>query len=183
MIDAQTISAITGASADRAREFAPHIAAAMAKHGIVTPIRQAAFLAQVGHESGGLKYTREIWGPTPAQARYEGRKDLGNTQLGDGRRFLGRGLIQVTGRANYVRVGQKLGVDLVAAPERLEQPDLACMSAALWWADNGCNELADKCAAGGDAAFAALTRRINGGTNGLEDRSAKFAKARKALSC
>src|SRR5690606_17393021 len=91
----------TGLSASRAQDWYPYVRAACIEFEITAPTRLAAFLAQVGHESGGFVYAREIWGPTEAQKRYEGRKDLGNTQPGDGSRFRGRGLIQITGRANY----------------------------------------------------------------------------------
>ncbi|WP_454691113.1 glycoside hydrolase family 19 protein [Achromobacter aloeverae] len=148
---------------------------AMMEFAIVSPQRAAAFIAQIAHESGGFLYTREIWGPTAAQSRYEGRADLGNTQPGDGRRFLGRGLIMITGRANYAAMGAALGIDLIAEPEQLEKPILAARSAGRWWADHGCNEIAD----GGD--FEALTRRINGGLNGYADRVRRWGAARAAM--
>ena len=91
----------TGARIDRATENLPWIAAAMDVFGINTPARQAAFLAQVGHESGGLHWLVEIWGPSETQRRYETRQDLGNNEPGDGARFKGRGWIQLTGRNNY----------------------------------------------------------------------------------
>jgi len=120
-------------------------------------------------------YTRELWGPTAAQVRYEGRADLGNVFPGDGFRFRGRGLIQITGRYNYEMVREALGVDVILYPERLEEKPLAARASAWWWQANGCNELVDA----GD--FVALTRRINGGTNGLSDRQARFARAQIAL--
>lgn len=166
----------TGARIDRATEWLPAIEAAMTEYEINTPARQAAFLAQIGHESGGLHWVVEIWGPTDAQRRYEGRADLGNTQPGDGFKFKGRGLIQVTGRANYTAAGKALGVDLLADPTRLAEPTLACRSAAWFWRAHGCNELADA----GD--FLRITRKINGGTNGLKQRLALFDAAREALA-
>lgn len=144
---------------------------AMMEFDIVSPQRAAAFIAQVGHESGGFIYTREIWGPTAAQSGYEGRADLGNKLPGDGKRFMGRGLIQITGRANYSDVALALGVDVMSNPELLEQPILAARSAAWWWKAHGCNELADA----GD--FEALTKRINGGLNGYEDRLRRWGAA------
>jgi len=161
-----------GLPAVRAQDWYPHVLSACVEFGIVGPARVAAFLAQVGHESGGFVHTREIWGPTPAQQRYEGRADLGNTQPGDGSRFRGRGLIQVTGRANYAAVAAGLGIDCVARPELLEQPRHAARSAAWWWVNNGCNEIADS----GD--LRALTRRINGGENGLDDRVLRWELAK-----
>lgn len=151
------------------------ISAALSEFGINTPRRIAAWIAQIGHESGGFRYTREIWGPTPAQTRYEGRKDLGNTRPGDGFRYRGRGLIQLTGRANYESATRALGVDLVNQPELLETPALAARSAAWFWSTRNCNALADA----GD--FTALTRRINGGLNGLKDRQRRYTIACSAL--
>ena len=148
----------------------------MAEFEINTPQRQAMFLAQIGHESGGLKWTTEIWGPTPAQARYEGRKDLGNVQPGDGYKFRGRGLIQTTGRANYTRTGTALTLDLLNKPELLTLPVNAAMSAAYFWESNGLNELADT------GSVERVTRRVNGGTNGLADRQALYAAAVKVFA-
>lgn len=166
----------TGARIDRATAFLPHIEAAMEEFGIDTPARQAAFLAQIGHESGGLKYTVEIWGPTPAQSRYEGRKDLGNVRPGDGIRFKGRGLIQTTGRDNYDATGRALGVDLLLNPELLAEPALAARSAAWYWQSRKLNQFADSC------DFLTLTRRINGGLNGIDDRLALHSAATEALA-
>ena len=149
---------------------------AMGKYGIVTRLRIAAFIAQIGHESGQLVYVREIWGPTPAQAKYEGRKDLGNTVPGDGFKYRGRGLIQITGRANYAECGEALGLDLINHPELLEKPQHACMSAAWFWASRGLSTLADA------GKFDTITRRINGGQNGAADRQALYAKALKVLA-
>ena len=94
----------------------------MNHYQIVGLKRVAAFIAQIGHESGQLKYVKEIWGPTAAQARYEGRADLGNTVAGDGSKYRGRGLIQITGRANYKACGEALSLDLTNYPELLEKP-------------------------------------------------------------
>ncbi|CAB3746297.1 chitinase [Burkholderia puraquae] len=172
----QAAAALSGALAQR---WHPALAAAMAEFGISTPARMAAFVAQTGHETLGFTLTRELWGPTAAQRAYEppSRKAamLGNVQPGDGRRFLGRGLIQITGRANYRECGNALGADLEREPERLEHEPLAARSAAWWWARHGCNAIADS----GD--FALLTRRINGGVNGLEDRMRRWAIAKKVM--
>lgn len=169
------LATCTGAHTDRAVLFAPLITAAMAEFGIDSPTQQAAFLAQVGHESGGLRYTVELWGPTDAQVRYEGRADLGNVHPGDGFKYRGRGLLQVTGRDNYRRVGQALGVDLEASPQLLGEPELAARSAGHFWQSHSLNEIADA----GD--FVRLTRRINGGTNGLDDRERLWASAKTAM--
>jgi putative chitinase len=148
----------------------------MSRYGIVGTARVAAFIAQVGHESGQLRYVREIWGPTAQQAGYEGRSDLGNTVKGDGSRYRGRGLIQVTGRSNYAACGEALGLDLINKPELLELPQNASMSAAWFWSTRGLNTLADQ------GEFVKITRRINGGVNGLADRQALYEKALKVLA-
>ena len=156
--------------------FVPVLNAAMVHYQIVGTKRVAAFIAQIGHESGQLKYVKEIWGPTAAQARYEGRKDLGNTVAGDGSKYRGRGLIQITGRANYMTCGEGLGLDLIKQPELLEKPQHACMSAAWFWATKGLSTLADA------GQFDKITRRINGGQNGAADRQALYARALKVLA-
>jgi predicted chitinase len=154
----------------------------MQEFAIEAPARAAAFVAQLAHESGQFRFMEEIWGPTPAQLRYEPQtplaKDLGNTDAGDGRRFKGRGPIQITGRANYRRFGDTLGFDLVADPPRAAQPDLAFRIAALFWTKKGLNELADRADAD---AFREITRRINGGVNGLDERRKFYATARTVL--
>jgi len=174
-MDAKTFMLAANVSPSVASVWAGPVTAAMTEFGINTPERQAAFIAQCGHESAGFHYTLEIWGPTPAQKGYEGRSDLGNTQPGDGRRYCGRGLLQVTGRANYATTGKKLGVDLIADPVQLEHPDLAARSAGLYWRDHGCNELADI------GAFTSITKKINGGQNGAPDRQLRWTRAKQAL--
>lgn len=150
--------------------------AAMDEFGISENVlRETAFLAQLAHESAGFQYVREL----ASGAAYEGRKDLGNTEPGDGRTFKGRGLIQITGRANYGACSVALcgyPSRLLTNPELLEEPELACRSAAWYWQTHGCNELADV----GD--FLRVTKRINGGTNGLADRLAYFERAKEALA-
>jgi putative chitinase len=181
MITADQLAQATGCSPMRAENWLPSIAAAMSEFGIDTPARAAAFLAQIGHESGHLQYTRELWGPTPAQAGYEGRVDLGNTTPGDGYLYRGRGLIQITGRANYraCTIGLRQSLpdvpDFEDQPGLLEGPKWAARSAAWYWRQHGCNEMADA------GQFTALTRRINGGTNGLDDRVALWEAAQAAV--
>ena len=148
--------------------------AAMQEFEINNVLRETMFLAQVAHESGGFHYVEEI----ASGAAYEGRADLGNTEPGDGIRFKGRGLIQVTGRANYAACGSALGIDLVSNPPLLESPDNAARSAAWFWQSHGLNELADK----GVDYFVAITKRINGGTNGLPDRQAYLARAQTVIT-
>ena len=171
----EVLAACTGARIDRARVFASFVTDAMKEFGIDTPQRQAAFLAQVGHESGGLKWLTELWGPTASQLRYEGRVDLGNTHLGDGYRYRGRGLIQVTGRDNYARMGRALGMDLEQDPDLLSTPKLAARSAGCFWQSHGLNTYADL------GEFSKLTRRINGGLNGQEERLHLWASAKNVL--
>ncbi len=163
-------------------EFLPFLTGAMAEFAIEAPARAAAFLAQLAHESGQFRFMEEIWGPTDAQRRYEPvtklSQDLGNTSAGDGKRFKGRGPIQLTGRANYQRFGDLLSVDLLADPPRAASPGVAFRVAGLFWSKKGLNELADVAT---PAAFKEITRRINGGTNGLAERQAFYAVARKVL--
>lgn len=170
-ITAQQLRDAIGCPAQRAEAWAGPINAAMQRFEINTPARVRAFLAQIGHESGRLLYVREMWGPTPAQERYEGRADLGNTQPGDGSFFRGRGLIQITGRANYRTCGLALGLPLESSPALLEQPENAALSAAWFWALYRCNELADA------GNFIAITRKINGGLNGQAERVALLEQA------
>lgn len=175
----ELIARCADARLTRAVMWSRPLNASMAEFGIDTPERQAAYLAQIGHESGGFRWMEEIWGPTDAQKRYEPPSDLarklGNTQPGDGKRFKGRGPIQCTGRFNYRKYGGLLGLDLEQFPSLLDDPVNACRVSACYWKVNGCNELADA----GD--FVAITRRINGGTNGLDDRERRWALARGAL--
>jgi putative chitinase len=138
---------------------------------INTPKRLAAFFAQLAHESGSLKYSEEI----ASGAAYEGRRDLGNISSGDGVRFKGRGLIQLTGRFNYRKYGNLLGLDLIGNPEQAATPSVSCRIAGLFWKSHGLNELADK----GD--FSEITRRINGGYNGLRDRIDHWNHAKAVL--
>lgn len=141
-------------------------------YDINTPLRKCHFWAQAAHESGGLKFMHEIWGPTDAQKRYEGRKDLGNTQAGDGRKFCGRGLFQLTGRANYASMSKKLGIDLVKEPEQAADPSVALRIACEYWSSRKLNGLADA------DDIVGITKKINGGTNGLQSRKTYLAKAK-----
>lgn len=161
--------------------FVPALNAAMGKYAVITRPRIAAFLAQIGHESGQLQYVREL-----GNGKYLSKYDTGRLALrlgntpeadGDGQKYRGRGLIQVTGRANYEACSEALFGDarLLATPELLEHPVYASMSAGWFWHKNGLNSLADK----GD--FLTITKRINGGTNGLEDREALYKRALKVL--
>lgn len=143
----------------------------MVEYDIDTPLRQAHFLAQVAHESDRFNALEEY----RSGAEYEGRDDLGNINPGDGIRFKGRGLIQVTGRANYQRCGLALGVDLIRHPHRLAELDLACRSAGWYWDTNNLNTYADR----DDVQL--VTRIVNGALNGLQDRINLLAAAKQSL--
>ena len=179
--DAQLRKIMPALAAAKRRLYLPHLNAAMRASGIgATMLRTAAFIAQLAHESGEFRWMEEIWGPTAAQLRYEPPSELaqrlGNTQPGDGKRFKGRGPIQITGRFNYAAYGKLLGRDLVAGPALAAAPELAFATAGLFWQTNGLNELADA------QDFVTITRRINGGTNGLADRQMYYARAKNALA-
>lgn len=159
--------------------FVPALNRSMARYDIGSPVRQAAFLAQVGHESGSLHYVRELGGDAYLSKYDTGKlaQRLGNTPEadGDGQKYRGRGLIQITGSHNYKLCGQALGLPLLENPELLEQPEFAALSAAWFWWDRGLNELADA------GLFDRITRVINGGTNGQDERRALWAKAKEVL--
>lgn len=175
------------------------IIAAMRAYGINTALRKAHFLAQAGHESGGFKHLVEnlnysadgllkTW-PSRFNAEsaarmarkpelianhvYGGR--MGNVHPGDGWKYRGRGVFQLTGRSNYARAGKAMGMPLEREPERLESLEAASMSAAWYWFDKGLNTLAD------NDDIVAITKSINGGLNGLQDRRNRLERAKRAL--
>ena len=160
--------------------FVPVLNTAMVHYQIVGTKRMAAFIAQIGHESGQFRFVREL-GSDQYLSKYDTgslAKRLGNTPEadGDGQKYRGRGLIQITGRANYMTCGEALALDLLNQPELLEKPQHACMSAAWYWASKGLNTLADA------GQFDRITQRINGGQNGAADRQALYAWALKVLA-
>lgn len=178
----ELLRAATGCTVADAATFAPFLDAACQRFNITTPQRLAAFLAQLAHESGALRYVREI----ASGSAYEGRRDLGNTQPGDGPRYRGRGLIQITGRANYRATAGRLkpcdAPDFEDFPEALEEPKWAAYSAADWWAAHGLNDLADR------GEFIAIGREINRGSrysdkpaNGEADRLVRWERAKAAV--
>lgn len=169
------VALATGARLDRATLFQPIIDNAAPDFEINTPKRMAAFLAQVGHESGGLHWLAELWGPTDAQSRYENRADLGNHGEGDGYKYRGRGLIQITGRFNYQRASEALATDFIGNPDQLAQPEYAVRSAMWFWQSHGLNQLADS------GYFEKVTRVINGGLTGQAERLALYSVAKKVL--
>ena len=177
MITSQGLSRAFGIKLQVAQSWLPFLKEAYKLAEINTVQREACFLAQIGHESGCFRYTKEIWGPTKQQLRYEGTTlaaRLGNTQVGDGFRYMGRGLLQVTGRANYRMIRDKFRKilaqvqDFEESPQHLEARFWAVMSAALFWKERKLNHFCDK------YDFAELTRRINGGYNGMAHRQALY---------
>ncbi|MNX33285.1 Chitinase class I [compost metagenome] len=180
LTDIQLAQVMRHASQRRRAQCLGPLNTAMADHQIDANLRRAAaFVAQLGHESGELQFLEELWGPTAAQQRYEPPSDLarklGNTHPGDGHRFKGRGPIQITGRANYARYGELLGLDLVGQPEQAADPVVGFQIAGLFWERNGLNALADS------DQFDEITRRINGGQNGADDRRRLYALALEVL--
>lgn len=158
-----------GASQERAEELAICAAVYFPQYGIMdSGLRLAHFMAQLTHESGAFKYMEEIWGPTPAQQRYEGRADLGNTVAGDGFRYKGRGPIQLTGRTNYRAYGRALGMDFERHPEIVALPSIGLRAALEYWKKRNINADADR------DDVAAVTKEVNGGDNGLADRKARL---------
>ena len=181
--------------------FVPVLNTAMGKYSIITPARIAAFLAQVGHESGQLtalvenlnysaqallscwpaRFTAALASQVARQPEkianivYADRMGNGSTASGDGWSYRGRGLIQVTGRANYAKCGEALGLDLIGNPDLLAQPANAALSAGWFWSINGLNTLADA------GNFTQITQRVNGGQNGAADRLAIYQRALKVL--
>lgn len=144
--------------------FYVHLQLFMPIYCIDTPLRQAAFLAQIAHESGRFIYTEEI----ASGKAYEGRTDLGNTHPGDGKKYKGRGLIQLTGRSNYREFSKHTGIDFIASPELVSTPQYAVQSACWFWQESGLNELADL------GEMRKITKIINGAYNGLEQRNAFY---------
>lgn len=207
MLTASSFQRATGVSNALRDAWYPHIAASLSAFQISTPLRQAHFLAQTGHESAGflkveegLNYSENaltaMFGKriTAEQARAYGRNAMhpanqkmiasiiyanrngnGDINSGDGYRYRGRGLIQITGKANYEVLVKQLGADVVANPDLLLGYRFAAMSAAAWWKNHGLNELADS------DDVTRITRVINGGTNGLDDRKSRLSKSKGIL--
>jgi putative chitinase len=190
----QLIKATNCQSKASAQKFLDAIVETCEKYAINTPARKLCFLAQVGHESGGLFYTEEL----ASGKAYEGRADLGNTKPGDGPKYKGRGLIQITGRANYASLTKDLGIDFVNNPTLLggknagtctpEQLRNAALSAGWYWNKTKLNAYADKIDISKSIevepnlqAFKDLTKRINGGYNGLQDRVMRFKAGQKSF--
>ncbi|NNA29158.1 glycoside hydrolase family 19 protein [Pseudomonas lundensis] len=179
-ITQQQLQQILPNAGQTAGVLVPVLNTAMVRFQIIGTKRVAAFIAQIGHESGQFRYVRELGGDQYLSKYDTGSlaKRLGNTPEadGDGQKYRGRGLIQITGRANYITCGEALALDLVNHPELLEKPQHACMSAAWFWASRGLNTLAD------EGQFDKITLRINGGQNGAADRQALYARALRVLA-
>lgn len=185
-MDAQTLARCTGARLDRARSLADSLTAAMDAYDITTPERQAMFLANVGHETAGLKYLAELGGDDYL-SRYNGRADLGNTQAGDGPRFKGRGLLQTTGRANYRALTKRLrsrGIDcpdFEDEPQKLEQPQWAALSAADYVGMRNLNAKADAGDFLGYCIGVNGRNKATGLPNGWRERTDLYVAAQAAL--
>ena len=182
-----------GTPIDRINVFLPHLNKYLPIYGIDTPIEVASFLSQVLHESGGFKWMREIWGPTSAQARYErdfnqpftktNKRNslafkLGNNIQGDGKKFMGRGPIQITGRTNYTRMSKDMFGDnrLLHNPEILATPEYGIISSCIYWKWRNMDAIDD------DLSIKEETKKVNGGYNGLDDRQKYFNRALKVLT-
>jgi putative chitinase len=166
----------SGSRADRQSEIingiGPVIQTVLSNYEITTRLRIAHFLAQICHESAGLRTTEEF----ADGSAYEGRADLGNVEPGDGARFKGRGLLQLTGRANYKAYGDDLGIDLIGNPKQAADPPTSLKIASLYWKKHGINPLCDA------DNLRAVTQKVNGGLNGLDSRADFLAKAKAALA-
>lgn len=208
----EELQAATGCTRDRAVLFLPYLQGTMKAYGITNPRRMAGFLSQISHESQQLSRLEENlnysvdgllktfrrhriseadarrYGRAPGQKADKvaianliyggefGKKNLGNIHPGDGALFIGRGLKQLTGRSNYTRCGMAIGEDLAGKPERLLMPVNAALSAGWYWDVNHLNEVADR----GD--IRTLTRVINGGANGLKERTALYGQAMEVFA-
>lgn len=160
------------------------MAADFPKYGIVTPLRIAHFIAQSAHETGRYKYLSEMGSGRDANRdgyddylqKYDFRKDLGNNKVGMGPKYRGRGLFQLTGWFNYQKFGKRIGIDLVNKPEKAAEPEIAVLTACVFWSDRKLNDWADK------NDVTTVTKKINGGSNGLAERKAFTAKLVALLS-
>lgn len=141
------------------------------KYGINTKLRICHFLAQAAHETDGFRTLEEY----ASGVAYEGRRDLGNNTKGDGRKYKGRGIFQLTGRSNYITYGNKLGYDLVNNPELAKSPEVSALVALEYWNSKKLSDFADQ------DDVATITKRINGGFNGFDDRKAYLAKCKKIV--
>lgn len=187
-----TIAALraAGATQAKAEELLDAMKLGAAFYSVDTPLRIAHFLAQVGHESGGFVHVREVWGPTDAQKRYEGRRDLGNVHQGDGIRFLGRDYMQTTGRNNYAALRDRLRKrlpdvpDFELHPEELEDPPWSVLGAFDYWGMNNLNAAADTddCDLVSDKVNIGHPTKTRGDANGFADRERRLKAIKAALA-
>ena len=161
-----------GANKTRFNELVKEFEKNAAVYKVTTKLRIAHFWAQMAHETGGFRWFAELGGKSYF-SKYDGRRDLGNTQPGDGYRFKGRGIINLTGRHNYSEFGKKIGVDLLKNPEKAAEPAIAILVALEYWTDRDLNKYADA------DNLKRITKRINGGFNGLRDRENYLKKIKK----
>jgi putative chitinase len=164
-----------GVSESRATVYSASFNKYADRYGITSPLRKGHFISQALHESGYFRWSEEIWGPTASQRSYEGRRELGNTVPGDGYRYRGRGIFQITGRYNYRVFGRAIGVNLEANPSLLSTPDYSMQVSMEFWKDRNLNKYADA------DDLRTVTKRINGGSNGMADRQFKLNKAKRAF--
>ncbi len=155
--------------------YLPHLQKAMDEFGINTPLRRAAFLAEVAQNTAQLSQLSELGTDETLEQLYGSRKDLGNYEPNDGSRYKGRGAFLITGRANYQSIGAQLGVDLIAHPEKAAAPEVAFRSAALVWQKNGLNERADA------SQLSAIHQRVYGGQRRLAEVQAFYDRAKRAF--
>lgn len=167
-------TAWNGLSDQDASNHATWLQQRMEEYHIDDVLRGSAFLAQLAHETGGWHWMKELGGPSYF-SRYDGRHDLGNYLSGDGYRFRGRGYIQLTGRANYQHFAELLSLPLLEHPELASSVPVAAWIAAAFWDEHNLNAMAD------DGRFMDITKVINGGLNGWDDRLAKYKKLRVIL--
>lgn len=146
--------------------------------GLGSRVQRAHFLAQVSHETGQFRWMKELGGSDYFRSNYEHRDDLGNNQPGDGEKYCGRGWVMATGRALYHELSQHFGIDFLANPYLLEKPEWAAKSAGYFWDSRGCGSLAVDSSG---RSLEAVTRRLNGGTNGLTERAIAFGRALTAM--
>lgn len=175
-LTAQQLAKCMQCPIDRAVKWVDYINATTDKYQINTPLRQAHFLAQIGHESGRLYYVKEL---ASGEDYDTGKKAiaLGNTpeKDGDGQKCKGRGLIEITGLTNYKAVSIALGVDFVKNPELLETPQYASLSSGWFWDSRKLNDFADR------DWLIRITFKVNGGQNGIDDRRAILITSKKVL--
>lgn len=175
MISESLLRQMMPAAGARLDPHLPFIGPAMERGGIVTPVRIAAFIAQLAHESGDYLWMQEL-----ADGRaYEGRADLGNVHPGDGPKFKGHGPIQITGRDNHRACGHALGIDAEANPLLLTQPRYGTAAAVWFWTVG--NRKIDLSLLADRGWFTTITKVINGGTNGLEDRLVRWKRCRAVM--